>query len=420
MKIWLVNSSEPTPLDEGEVRLLRMGILVKYLLERGHEVFWWNADFCHPTKKHRFGKDKTVEISTGYVVRFLHGPGYRKNISFARLKDHRSIAKKFSIESKQNPKPDVILCSLPTLELSLATVQYGEKNNVPVILDIRDLWPDVIVESFPCWLQPLANLALTPYHVLAKRACRNATAFSGNSPKLVAWGIAKSGRTKNILDQDFPFGYEEPYLSSKEKEEADEFWRTHGIGPESDRPVIAYIGVVGQNFQEDIIVHAAKEVGKYHQALFVFCGGGDRLNELRERYADNQNIILPGLVNAKQLWRLMNHTSIALASYKESGNYRSSLTNKTIEYMAGGLPILFSIDDGYVADLIRNNEIGLTYGGSADRLAESILRLLDNEPYRRKLAENSRRLFERQYKAETVYNNLVTYLEKIAHKNEHH
>ena len=109
----------------------------------------------------------------------------------------------------------------------------------------------------------------------------------------------------------------------------------------------------------------------------------------------------------------MCHCSIALAPYNINDNFRHNLTNKLIEYMAGGLPILFSIDDGYVAELIRNNEIGLTYGGSSDRLAESILRLLDNEPYRKKLAENARNLYLEKYQYQTVYTDMVCYLEEI-------
>ena len=172
--------------------------------------------------------------------------------------------------------------------------------------------------------------------------------------------------------------------------------------------------MIGQNFQDNIIVQAAENVWNRQQATFVFCGGGDRLAELRNKYAGNPNIVLPGWVNAQQLWQLMSHTSIALASYKESENYRSSLTNKTIEYMAGGLPVLFSIDNGYVADLIRNNEIGLTYGGSADRLAESIIHLLDDEPYRRELATNARNLYLKQYQSKTVYSRMAEYLEQCA------
>ena len=413
MRVWLINSAEATPLDAGGIRLRRTPLLARALLDRGHEVLWWNADFFHATKKHRFGQDKTVEVESRYTIRFIHGPGYQKHISLARVWAHRVIAKRFLTQAESLECPDVILSSLPTPDLIDAATRFGKKYGIPVVLDIRDIWPDLIVEAAPRFLRPLANWVLTPYHFMVQRACCAAAAFVSNTPKFIEWGLAKSRRSKSDDDQDFPFGYEEPEMSEDDKKNADAFWRSQGIVPKSNQPVVAYIGMIGQNFQDDIIVRAAEKVWNRRQATFVFCGGGDRLDELRKKYAGNRNIVLPGWVNAKQLWRLMGHTSIALASYKESENLRSSLTNKTIEYMAGGLPVLFSIDDGYVADLIRSNEIGLTYGGSADRLAESIIRLLDDEPYRKKLSENSRNLYLKRYRSETIYPRMAEHLERI-------
>jgi glycosyltransferase involved in cell wall biosynthesis len=413
IKVWLINSAEATPLDEGNIRLRRTPLLARALLERKHEVLWWNADFFHATKKHRFGKDKTVEIEPHYTIRFLHGPGYKKHVSFSRFWDHRIIAQKFLQESENIEKPDIILCSLPTLDLANAATKYGQKYHVPVVLDIRDLWPDIMIESVPTLIRPIAKLGLISYEQMAIKACRAATIFTGNTPKFVEWGLKKAKRSHHTLDYDFPFGYEEPIMSAQENEDTDQFWLSHGISRNINAHIVTYIGTIGQNFQDDIIIKAIQSISQHHNVKFVFCGGGDRLEELRCKYRDNQKIVLPGWINAKQIWRLMYHTHIALASYKESENYRSSLTNKTIEYMAGGLPILFSIDDGYVADLIRDNEIGLTYGGSSERLAEAINLLLDNKSYRNKLAQNARNLYLEKYQCKTVYKNMAEYLEKI-------
>jgi glycosyltransferase involved in cell wall biosynthesis len=413
MKIWLINSTEATPIDEGNIRLRRTPLLARALLERGHEIFWWNADFFHATKKHRFGTDKTIEIEPHYTIHFIHGPGYQKHISFSRFWDHRIVAQKFLKSAEVAAKPDIILCSLPTLDLADAATKYGQKYNIPVVLDIRDLWPDIMIESVPVLIRPVAKLGLIPYKQMAIRTCRAATTFTGNTPKFIEWGLKKAKRSHGVLDCDFPFGYEEPIMPVQENEDADLFWRSRGISRNFNSYNITYIGTIGQNFQDDIIVKAIQNIPQHYNIKFVFCGGGDRLAELRCKYQDNPKIVLPGWVNAKQIWRLMYHAHIALASYKESENYRSSLTNKTIEYMAGGLPILFSIDEGYVADLIRDNEIGLTYGGSSERLAETINLLLDNEPYRNKLAQNAKNLYLEKYQSKTVYKNMAEYLEKI-------
>ncbi len=45
--------------------------------------------------------------------------------------------------------PDVIhVCNVP-IELCHAAVTYGRAKGIPVVIDVRDLWPDVYLEVIP-------------------------------------------------------------------------------------------------------------------------------------------------------------------------------------------------------------------------------------------------------------------------------
>ena len=61
---------------------------------------------------------------------------------------HKIVAKKFNEIALSNhiEFPDLILCAYPAIELSRAGVQFANKIGVPVVVDIRDLWPDIFVE----------------------------------------------------------------------------------------------------------------------------------------------------------------------------------------------------------------------------------------------------------------------------------
>ena len=83
-----------------------------------------------------------MEVESGLEIQFLHGRMYTKNVSVARLLNHLEIARQFRRLSTREGTPDVILSSYPTIELCDEAVQYGTRHNVPVLLDIRDLWPD--------------------------------------------------------------------------------------------------------------------------------------------------------------------------------------------------------------------------------------------------------------------------------------
>ena len=71
----------------------------------------------------------------------------------SRILDNNLVAAKFkNLASKEKILPDLILSSIPTSELSLEATKLGRKNNIPVILDIRDLWPDVFLDVLPKFL----------------------------------------------------------------------------------------------------------------------------------------------------------------------------------------------------------------------------------------------------------------------------
>ena len=55
MRIWLVQRAESTPHDDnGNRRLLRIGILAEIMQSLGHEVVWWTSAFDHVGKRKRY------------------------------------------------------------------------------------------------------------------------------------------------------------------------------------------------------------------------------------------------------------------------------------------------------------------------------------------------------------------------------
>ena len=80
----------------------------------------------------------------------LHGCGYSSNVSLARFRDHRQVAERFAAAAAAEPRrPDIIVAGLPTIELCLESTRYGKQRGVPVVLDMRDMWPDVFLELLP-------------------------------------------------------------------------------------------------------------------------------------------------------------------------------------------------------------------------------------------------------------------------------
>ena len=86
MRIWLVQRAESTPHDDdGNRRLLRIGILADILQEQGHEVVWWTSSFDHVGKKKRYQQSTRVKVKKNYYIQYLKCFGYKRNISLHSL-----------------------------------------------------------------------------------------------------------------------------------------------------------------------------------------------------------------------------------------------------------------------------------------------------------------------------------------------
>ena len=415
MRVWLITVGEPLPTDGSNERLFRTGILAGFLVRRGHEVLWWTSAYDHMRKSHRVAEDTFVSLAENYRMAMLHSCGYRRNISLARLADHRGLARKFSALAPREPAPDVILSSMPTIELSREAVRYARSRRIPVVLDIRDLWPDIFVDSVPVWARLPARLLLSPLFRDLREACGGATAVIGITDPMKEWGIRYAGRSKTGPDRSFPLGYEDRSLHPEEREKALRFWNGFGIGADPREFLVCFFGTIGRQFDLETVIEAARslEAGP-RRFRFVLCGDGEMLPRYREMAGGATSVVFPGWVGAAEIWTLMRAARMGLAPYRNSEDFRSSLPNKAIEYLSAGLPLASSLT-GELERLLAGNGCGVTYTeGDAESLAATLVELYDDGPRLAEMAARASALYRRKFTAERVYGDLCDYLENMA------
>ena len=413
MKFWLINPAEPTPVDPGAWRQRRMSLIADELVERGHEVLWWNSTFVHASKTHRYSVDTTVDVRQRYQIRFLHAPGYRRNVSLARIRNHVRLARKFCWEATQLQRPDAILSSYPTIELCYEAVRFGQAHGVPTVLDVRDQWPDLFLDRVPRAARPAGRLALAPYYRLSRMAFRQATAVLGTSREFVAWGLKRGGRSAGPADRDFPFGYAPPRVSPDELDAARAFWQGLGIGNDPAVPVVCFFGALNHHFDFAPVFDAARRLVGRRPVQWVLCGDGERLDEFRRQASEIPGVVLPGWVNGPQIWALMERASFGLAPYVGSVNFLDNIANKPIEYLAGGLPILSSLGSGALRKMLAVNGCGTSYDGDASKLADAVLTAVTRPADHAAQRQRARRLFAEKFDAARVYGDLADHLASL-------
>lgn len=416
MRVWLATVGEPLPTDEGTSRLLRAGIIANQLARRGHQVLWWTSSFDHFRKRQRVKCDTSILLKNGVELRILYGRGYQRNVSLSRFLDHTQVARSFLSQAPDVPLPDIILCSYPTIELALACTRFGREYGIPVILDIRDLWPDIFLDLTPKWASPIIRLLLEPMWRQAREACSNASAICATSPRFVEWGVEHAGRSLSEFDRDFPLGYVDVEPLPAQLAEAKSYWNDLGVKDDSGVFTACFFGTMGRQFDLETVIDAARllELQGAPQIRFVLCGAGDRLDNLRRRAAGLESVLLPGWVDAPKIWMLMRMSQVGLAPYLNNAGFSDNFPNKTIEYMSAGLPVVSSLH-GYYKKFLQEQRIGVSYAyREPDELADLLVKLVSDPGGINAMSGRAKAIFSECFEADTVYGHMIDYLVEMA------
>jgi len=414
MLAWLITIGEPLPIDPGGARPWRTSLLASALEQSGHRVVRWTSTFDHTRKVQRFDCDTEVPVSDAYTIRLLYAPGYARNVSPARIRHHKETAATFARMAAGAEEPNVILCSLPTLELCDEATRFGRARGVPVALDVRDLWPDALVHMAPGPLQPVAEVALSGMRRQARRACAAADAILGVTDAYVDWGVRHAGRPRTDKDRAFAMGYSAKAPPPEAIADAEARWDALGVRNDGT-PRVCFFGTLGRQFDLRTAVRAAAILERQgRRCQWVVCGSGEALDGLRKEAAGLTSVLLPGWVGHADVYVLLRRSTAGLAPYRDVPHFRLNVPNKPAEYLSAELPILCGVG-GALQQLVRDSGCGICYrAGSPESLAGAVRRLSEDSAVASSMRQASRRLFEERFVAERVYAEMADHLERLS------
>ena len=396
---------------------MRAGLLAHALLEQGHEVVWWKSTFEHVSKTHYRGQDGFEEVEPGLTVGWIHSRGYRNHVSLARALDHRELGRRFPQLAESRPLPDVLVCSIPVPELALAGVHFGLNHGVPVVVDIRDWWPEALVYTVPRFIRPPLRLALVPYSRMVDAACRGATAITGITPAFVDWGLSRAGRQRTEFDRDFPHGYDVPSVSEDSAAEARRYWDGLGVYADVERINVVFIGSVSRTYDCRPVLAAAQAFSKSHPRLvFVICGDGDRLPAVKKKAESLSNVVFTGMwVGPPEIQELLRRATVGLVPLPNRPDFLATVNNKTVEYLSAGVPIIVSPENSWVGKLASDNGFGTAWDGSDTKaLMAAIEQVVANPAVFKGISLRAHEYYEQHFVAGKVYSRYVEFLGSLS------
>ncbi len=413
MNVWLIKDGENLPIQP-DARRMRTWMLADELVRQGHEVTWWSSTHSHQRKVLLFDEDRVVDVAPGFRLNLLHAGGYRGNRSVRRLSHHSRLAAKFRRRAPASPRPDVIVSSFPTIELAFEAVSFAKSRGIPVIVDIRDPWPDTFADHAPRILRAAARIVLRPLERKAKTCLARSDSLVACSQGFLEWGLTKAGMERRPLDRVFYLGN----ARSAPKRTASSARIAELARRLSGKVVFCFVGSFGHVYELRLVCEAAEAIeGKdLRHVHFVLAGDGRQFAEVSFAARSLGNVTLTGWLGASDVDDLLAVSHVGLAPIRQMPG---CVPNKIFEYSAAGLPILSSLE-GETADILSKHRSGLSYApGDLGTLVSLVTRLAEDGQLRREMAQNSSAMFEREFLAARIYNEYVRHVECIAHVKAH-
>ena len=387
---------------EEEKASSRYRTMANIIVESGYNLEVVTSSFRHLTKKQR-EFNKTYLKKLPYKVTMLYEPGYSKNISMARIYSHYILGKNISKYLKRRNIPDVIIVSVPSLDVASAVTKYAKRNNVKVILDIQDLWPEAFKMAIN--IPIISDLIFLPMKITADNIYRSADRIMAVSDTYVRRGLKCNKKDKTGLSI---YIGTDPDLVEKEIDGInvvkpdEEFW-------------IGYIGALGHSYDIKLVIDAINIVSQVNnrQLIFKVMGDGDLRSEF-EDYARLKGVKcdFTGFISYGQMMSILKECDIAVNPI--IGGSVSSIINKVSDYAIAGVPVINSQKSEEYRHLVNKYNCGINCTcGDTEDFAKAILFCIDNPDKVIEMSKNSHTLGAEKFDRRRTYPKVVELIEEF-------
>ena len=379
----------------------------RYLVRKGHRVTIMtsglaNREFPVPENK-QYAEYETEGIDIIAIAAAYNDPQVGTDMSgMQRMFKFYQFAWSACRTGKSLLAPDVVFATHTPLTIGLAGNILGQYFKVPFVFEVRDLWPDALV-NIGAMKNPLAIWWLER---MAKKIYTGAKHIVALSPGMKK-GIIRSGVSAdkvtvipNASDLD---------LFSPDIDGSAERLRL-GLG---DKFAAIYFGAMGLANGLDYVIEAARistERGN-NKIIFVLHGSGGKRADLEKmaREYELTNVIFSNLVPDKeQVARIVAGCDVCLTIYRAAKEHTWS-PNKMFDALAAGKPVLINVP-GWLGETIDSNNCGRCIDAKRPQMLVDAMEELAADPELcRKMGKNARELAEREFDR----TKLADHLEKV-------
>lgn len=262
--------------------------------------------------------------------------------------------------TKEYGKPDIIVASSVHPLTMVAGIQIANKFGVPCICEVRDLWPESIIEYGGLRRDTILMKTLFKgERWIYEKADRIIFTMEGGKDYITerGWSLETGGsidlgKVHHInngvnLEQFDANRVKNPFID----EELDD----------SDYFDFVYSGTIRKANNLELIINAVKYIPPETRIRIFIFGDGEERGDLEEkcRLEGVTNVVFKGKVDKRYIPSIVSKANANILNYSNHDIWKyGGSQNKLFEYLASGKPILSTIEMGY--DIISRYRAGVT------------------------------------------------------------
>jgi glycosyltransferase involved in cell wall biosynthesis len=403
LKILYLHQYFNTPAMSGGTRSYEMA---RRFVQAGHEVHIITASRENDQPG---GGNWREETEDGIHVHWLNVP-YSNNLSYLkRIKAFIHFAGSAATRACR-VGGDLVFATSTPLTIALPGIYSSRRLKIPMVFEVRDLWPEL-----PVAVGALNNPVLIKIAEWLERfAYRNSSHIVALSPG-IADGIKATGFPAEKIST-IPNSADIDNFHNNLKGE-NTFLKEF---PElADGPMIVYAGTLGIINGVGYLAEIAKEMMSINPAVhFLIVGGGKESDLIKKKAADlgvlGVNLRMMPSVPKKEMPALLSAATVATSLFIDLPEMWNNSANKFFDALAAGKPLMINYQ-GWQARLLEESGAGIVVPPASPEKAALLLQQLLGSREGLVHAQNSSlRLARQKFDRDDLAAELLDILERTA------
>lgn len=397
MKIWYISKYANVPTSEGATRHF---MLSKSMASNGHDItliYSRSNGFKHLRsfmlfKKQLFDDVKCIMIN-GPVINL--GFNIKRLISWVGFEIKLLI---FSISRKSKNEPDVIIVSSLSLITFLSGVFLKKLFKSKLILEVRDIWPDSVIQIGKI---PENSFASKLLNWIERIGYLHADGIVATMPKFDQYLFDKYCLKKPF--KCIPQGFDSTWIDSGLQNNNSIFDPSYFN--------VCYAGTLGLANYVNVLLDAAQLVND-STIRFYIIGDGVLKNQYKNKYK-LQNVFFIDHVPKYEVVNLISKASLLVNMWGKHKIYQYGISPyKWIDYMLAGVPILVAYD-GYKSIINEANCGFFIQSEDEELLAKEIIKISKmDKDYLRTLGNNGKNYVYKNHNYKYLGQELINFIDK--------